>query len=134
MTRQKFYFIIGIINLAGLIWIAINFANGTEQTGSVCIFKQVTHQPCPACGSTRTILHLINGDLLAGIHYNPLGYFILPLLISLPLWITYDLILKKSSILKTYQFLIQSLNKKIIALPLIFLIIINWIWNIYKGL
>ncbi len=51
-----------------------------------------------------------------------------------PLWILFDVIFKKSSLLKIYNKTELLLRRKYIAAPLIMLVLVNWIWNICKGL
>jgi hypothetical protein len=38
-----------------------------------CAFKGFTGFPCPACGSTRSIIHLAHGDFLSSLAMNPLA-------------------------------------------------------------
>ena len=37
-----------------------------------CAFKMLTGIPCPTCGSTRSMVHLANGDIFAAFMMNPL--------------------------------------------------------------
>ena len=41
--------------------------------GLPCVFARVLHTPCPGCGSTRSALALLHGDLEGTLRYNPLG-------------------------------------------------------------
>ena len=38
-----------------------------------CAFARVFHTPCPGCGSTRSAIALLQGDLHGVLHYNPMG-------------------------------------------------------------
>jgi len=37
-----------------------------------CVFKGLTGLPCPACGSTRSVVHIAHGDILSALAMNPL--------------------------------------------------------------
>lgn len=37
-----------------------------------CVFQGLTGLPCPACGSTRSFVHLSQGDVLSAFSMNPL--------------------------------------------------------------
>ena len=39
---------------------------------SACLFKEVTHLPCPSCGSGRAAMALARGRVLDAVAYNPL--------------------------------------------------------------
>lgn len=41
--------------------------------GVPCTFAQIFHVPCPGCGSTRSSLALIRGDLEGVLRFNPFG-------------------------------------------------------------
>ncbi len=48
---------------------------------SICLSKSLANMECYACGMTRSIMHLIHGEILAGWHFNKLGILVLPLLV-----------------------------------------------------
>jgi len=55
-------------------------------------------------------------------------------LVLAPIWMISDLLSKKDSLFHFYNRAELFLRQKWIAIPLILLVIMNWIWNIYKGL
>lgn len=65
---------------------------------------------------------------------NPMGMFILLILLMSPLWMTYDLVLQQKSMWTFYGSMEKFLRKKSVAIPLIILVTANWAWNIFKGL
>jgi len=136
LSRSKLYTILFISCLAGYIWLYIGIKiNLTENKSvDVCLIKHATNIPCPSCGSTRSVISLAEGRFTDALQINPLGYLIAIIMILTPIWILTDLFTKKETLLKSYQKIETYLRKPQYAIPLIALVIINWIWNITKGL
>ena len=120
----------------GYIWLFLNYQRSVSASfePGICLFKRITGLPCPSCGSTRSVLSILNGDYIGALLWNPFGLIILSILFLAPLWILYDVVLRKDSLLQVYNRIEIFLRRKWIAIPLILLVILNWIWNIYKGL
>lgn len=95
--------------------------------------KNLTGIPCPSCGATRSVDSIFTGNLYQALLFNPLGYVIFLALLILPFWITLDIVQKNDSLWDFYKKTELVLRRKIVAIPLITLVIINWIWNIYKN-
>ncbi|MCB9033593.1 MAG: DUF2752 domain-containing protein [Chitinophagales bacterium] len=119
----------------GYIWMTLNLFFSDSYQTSVCLFHRISGLPCPSCGTTRAINAIFNGQFINAFLINPLGYFALLILLIVPFWLIYDIFRKQDSF---YQTFIKVENKikqtKPLALVLISLAIINWIWNIYKEL
>jgi hypothetical protein len=97
---------------------------------TVCIFKNITNIPCPACGSTRATVLLLHGNIWESILMNPFGIITNILIIGSIFWMIYDIIKGRETF-----FVKMKLNwDKRIKILLILIILINWIWNIKKGL
>lgn len=60
-------------------YLADFLAKRTGTTGPSCLFKRVTTQPCPTCGSGRGSLALLHGDVGAALTFNPLYFALLGL-------------------------------------------------------
>jgi hypothetical protein len=65
-------------------WLAFGYladalAKRTGMAGPTCVFKRVTTQPCPTCGSGRGTLALLHGDVVAALTFNPLYFTLLGL-------------------------------------------------------
>ncbi|MCF8373404.1 MAG: DUF2752 domain-containing protein [Bacteroidales bacterium] len=136
-NRNKLYFFILISCFIGYIWIFYCYtrgSNGASNDITYCFIKQATNIPCPSCGSTRSVLSLMSGDILEAINYNPLGILSSLVLVVAPFWIFRDLICRKDSFHTAYQKTEFYFKKKVVAIPAIALILANWIWNIYKEL
>jgi len=136
MIPNKLYVLVSTACAAGYIWLFVNYHRSISESfePGFCMFKRITGIPCPSCGSTRSVLSILKGDFVGALLWNPFGLIIISVLILAPLWILYDIVLRKDSLLQVYNYSEIFLRKKWIAIPLIFLVILNWIWNIYKGL
>ena len=136
LNRNRLYSIIFIACLTGYIWLYFSVSKKliTSKAVGVCIIKQVTNIPCPSCGTTRSVVSLTKGDIIKALNINPLGFLVAFIMLLAPFWIIADLLTKNSTLFDFYQKLETYLKKPKYAIPLILLVIINWIWNITKGL
>lgn len=136
LNRNKLYSILFIGCLTGYIWIyyIITKTHTDNPSVEVCIIKHTLNIPCPSCGSSRSVISLLNGNFTEAGLINPLGYLIAIIMVSTPLWIAYDLSTKRKTLFEFYQKTESFLKKPLYATPLILLVIINWIWNITKEL
>lgn len=136
LDRSKLYSILLIACLAGYIWLYFSMTKNFTENKSVevCIIKHVTNIPCPSCGSTRSIISLTNGDFIGALNLNPIGYLVAIIMLIAPIWIIADTIMRSNTLYDFYQQIETYLKRPKYAIPLILLVIINWIWNITKGL
>jgi hypothetical protein len=66
---------------------------------------------------------------------NPLGALLFIALIVVPIWLLADVLLKRESLLRFYNGMENTLRKHVwISVPLIAIVLVNWFWNIAKGL
>jgi hypothetical protein len=136
LDRNKLYSILFIACLAGYIWFYFNITkNITEKTSvEVCLIKHLTNIPCPSCGSTRSVISLTQGDFIGALNFNPIGYLVAIIMLITPIWIIADTINRTKTLFNFYLKIESYLKSPMIATPFILLVIINWIWNITKGL
>lgn len=136
LSRSKLYTILFISCLAGYVWLFIGIKTNLTENKSVdvCLIKHTANIPCPSCGSTRSVISLAEGRFIDALLINPLGYLISIIMLLTPFWILTDVLTKKDTLLKFYLKTETYLKKPQFAIPLIVLVIINWIWNITKGL
>lgn len=135
-SRDKLYLFLSIVCAAGYIWLFYSASNSFISTKAidVCLLKNITNIPCPSCGTTRSIQELLHGNVIEALTLNPFGIIVALIMILTPLWIATDLITKKQTLFNFYQTIETKLKKPQFAVPLILLVVINWIWNITKGL
>ena len=133
-SRNKLYSILFTACVAGYIWLyySLNTINNGFFEG--CFIKQLTNLPCPSCGSTRSIILMMKGDFFGALKINPLGYIVSFIMLSSPIWIIVDILTKKKTLFTFYLKIESFFRKPQFAIPLLVLILFNWIWNITKGL
>lgn len=135
LKRNMLYSIMFIACLAGYIWLYIGLTKQTENKSvEVCLIKHTTNIPCPSCGSTRSVISLTKGNFIEALKINPLGYIVAIIMFLTPLWITVDIATKRETLFEFYRKIEKYLKRPQYIIPLILLVIINWIWNITKGL
>lgn len=135
MTRNRLYLLLGLGILAGYGWIVWFLYHGIPDNNfTPCIFKNVTGIACPSCGSTRSVLLLSHGNFTDALLTNPLGVFMAAIMLIAPFWLLYDVTLKKDILYTSYKKFEKIVRIKWVAITLIILILINWAWNIQKGL
>lgn len=136
IAKKKLYIILLLSSFLGYIWIFynMNLTPIEHKSVGVCIIKQATNIPCPSCGSTRSVISIIQGNVVKGLLINPLGLIILFIMLITPIWILVDLIFKRDSMHQAYIKIENNLKKTKIAMIFILLIAANWIWNIMKGM
>lgn len=137
-TKNTVYIFLFAGSLLGIAFVMLTGhykTTGNSPLWVGCVFKAITDLPCPSCGSTRTVLELIQGDVAAIISGNPLGIILLPAIFVLPLWVAFDFIIERSGLFNFVNRTISYLKSNHIASTiLVILIVLNWMWNIIKGL
>ncbi len=134
--KRKLYITLFIACAAGYGWLYLNARYSPEEVHSVgfCPVKYITTIPCPSCGSTRSVLSLMEGHFTDAFMLNPFGYLILFLMITIPLWIIADILTRQQTLYLFYTKTETYLKQTRYAIPLATLVVLNWIWNITKGL
>lgn len=136
LSRKRFNLFIFLGTLAGYLWLLLIWDIRPEDAGSryeFCMIRHFLHVPCPSCGTSRSVLSLFHGDIAGGFYWNPLGFLVLVMLVVLPLWVLWDMVLGTDTCHRFYLESERILKKRVVAIPLIILVLLNWIWNIYKG-
>lgn len=138
MQKKQIYILFLCFSFCGYAWVTWNVIKGCDHRDMLtpCMFKQVTHIPCPSCGATRSLIYLINhGDVTQAFLINPIGIVLFIAMLIIPFWIIVDILLKSSSFYRAYQYMETVLKqKRWLSVSLISVVLINWVWNIVKGL
>jgi hypothetical protein len=137
MNRKKLYILLAGLSLAGYAWLAWNVSESSEHPAipTVCMFKEITHLPCPSCGTTRSLVLLLSGHVQESLLTNPFGMVLALALVILPLWVAIDTLRKSDSLFRRYTSAERAIARHWwIAVPAAALVVLNWCWNIAKGL
>lgn len=97
-----------------------------------CPFMRFTGYPCPSCGSTHAVLHLLKLEWKAAIMANPFGYIIALAMLGVPLIMAFDAFTRRETLYRLYCKAEIVMKQRKTAVVLIFVTIINWAWNLYK--
>lgn len=134
INRNKLYLFLFLACVAGYIWLFVVLTSQKSEgiPVNVCVFKHVTGIPCPSCGSTRSVVSLVQGNIGQAIYTNPLGLVVASIMVIIPFWIMFDVGTKRKTLLDAYNKTEAIIKQPKYAIPLILLVIANWIWNIVK--
>lgn len=127
-----FYAGLSLLCAVGYVWVYWNL--DPHHSLNVCVLKNTVDLPCPACGTTRSIEALLQGEWKTALWLNPLGPLAVLGLLVLPLWLAHDAITRQNSLYDGYVKGTKLLQQWQWALPLGALLVLNWAWNIWKGL
>jgi hypothetical protein len=134
MTRNKLYSLLLIACLAGFIYLFFSIQKEQQETVGVCIIKNVTGYACPSCGTTRAVLLLFNGKITNSLLLNPFGMIVAFIMTVFPVWVLTDIVLKRETFFKAYKKAETIIRKPWIAIVLTLIVLLNWLWNLYKNL
>ncbi len=135
MQKNKLYLFIILACFVGYSWLCFSLQHQIQNNEfSVCFFKNVTNIPCPSCGTTRAVMEISKGEISQSILLNPFGIIVALLMLVCPIWIVYDFLSKKDSFYQFYTKSEEILRRKKVYIPLLILVLLNWVWNINKNL
>lgn len=134
--KNQVYPLLTLLCLLAYAWLFYLFfhSHDVSSTFTPCIIKNVTGFACPSCGISRALLLLFNGDFYSSIKTNPLAIIVALIMFIMPFLIVYDLLFKQKILLQLNYKFEALLKKPLLAIPLILLVLCNWIWNIFKDL
>jgi hypothetical protein len=126
--------VLTIAALAGYSWLGYHlfFSNNKSESITVCPIKWATGIPCPSCGSTRSVLSILHGEFWNALLLNPLGYVVLSIMFAIPIGLAFDFFSGQNRLIDVYKKTEEKIRRKPLAIFLITIIIVNWIWNIFK--
>lgn len=137
MNKNRLYSFVLIACFIGYSWLFfLNFfaVKISKIDFTVCLFKRITTIPCPSCGTTRAVNQFFNGEILTSLQLNPFGIIVAGIMVICPIWIVFDFFKKTQTFYDFYLKAESRIRTRETAILLILLVLLNWIWNIYKQL
>ncbi len=137
MKKENLYELFIGLSVAAYLWLGWNMAANSGDSGAptLCLFKKLTGLPCPSCGTTRSLLALIDGHLVDSLLINPFGAALGLAMMIIPFWCIVDSFRGDDSFYRAFRrgerFCMRSRSFSYSALASLAL---NWIWNIAKGI
>jgi|SRR5688572_8908269 len=123
----------GILSAVSVIWITWNLAT-SGGAPAVCLFRHVTGLPCPSCGMTHSIMAIFNFEMKEAIHINVLGFVAVLMMLVVPPLLLVDLIFRKTYFISIYSWSENLIKRNlVVSIPLILLVIGNWIYLICES-
>lgn len=127
--------LVSLLAAAGWVWLALNIIDqGHGAVPGLCLIKETTGFPCPSCGTTRAVLLLTQGEIVASMQKNPNGMIAAITLILLPVMLVFDMVSGKQTVPAVYAMLEAFFQRRRAQLAGAALVLANWWWNIQKGL
>ncbi|MDB6170840.1 MAG: hypothetical protein JWL59_151 [Chthoniobacteraceae bacterium] len=116
------------VSLAGLLMAAIWFRLKLQTP--VCTFHELTGWPCPSCGCTRCLRHLLAARWMAALQINPLATAVAVFFLGFDLYAAV-VTLGRLPRLRWDAITPRAANRlRIVAVTVIAL---NWAWLIHEG-
>jgi hypothetical protein len=97
-----------------------------------CVIKSSTGIPCPACGTVRGMHLLLHGHFLAGIQRNPLALLATLGAIAASIGLIRDGYTGRHDTLTWLNHSPRLLRRWYVAVLVLGLTLVNWLWNVDK--
>lgn len=117
---------------AGGAWVFACAVGGVDLI--VCPFRLVTGWPCPSCGATRAVLLLLRGEVSAAFLMNPVGPLVAVVTLLAAAGVIVDRIRGTDRVRAVGDAAMRRLRQPMVARIAVLLVLVNWAWNLQKGL
>jgi hypothetical protein len=87
-----------------------------------CVFRTLTHLPCPTCGYSRAIANAIDGNFMMSIFFSPIWIILVLYQVTLIILSVKSIILSKAFFISNIWIILFS-----------GLLLLNWILKFYIG-
>jgi hypothetical protein len=133
MSKSALYRFVGITCLVVYGWVGFNlvrlFIKGSSAP-DVCLLKSTTGVPCPFCGTTRSIMSVLQGEWMNALHLNPLGILLIVFVMIVPLWMLVDYISGTQSFYRTFNVWAKRLGYRGVMILGTVIVLSLWLWQL----
>lgn len=102
-SQRRFYLSVIVLQLAAIVVLTVSALWPGNAPFSICLFQTLTNLPCFSCGTTRALVSLAQGDILASLSHNPLGIALAFGFPVVALWAFRDLAVKDASLYRLWK-------------------------------
>ncbi len=93
-----------------------------------CVFRTLTGFPCPACGSTRSLVHLAHGDIVHAFVMNPLTATCMFFAV---VYLFYS-VLSRVFAVPRVRFVLTDREKDGIRGAAVLILLLNWVYLVFS--
>lgn len=126
----RFYTFIWGVCLVFFVFVLMNQMGQTLP----CVFKSATGYACAGCGISRAISLAFSGEFLASLQTNPMGIFLLLIAVFCFSLLISDTFTSQKNLYKVYLWFNRKLKNFWVIFFFVLLFVVNWAWNIIKGI
>ncbi|WP_019187409.1 DUF2752 domain-containing protein [Prevotella conceptionensis] len=110
MAARKEFKILTLLYIIGVAWLLLNVVWPMGLV--VCPLRSVTGVPCPACGTTRGLVHLLHGEPWQAVVSNPNVLLVAPAALVFTLSVVVGWLCRKPFAQQIYAQVQQVLSRK----------------------
>jgi hypothetical protein len=110
LAARKEFKILTLLYIIGVAWLLLNVVWPMGLV--VCPLRSVTGVPCPACGTTRGLVHLLHGEPWQAVVSNPNVLLVAPAALVFTLSVVVGWLCRKPFAQQIYAQVQQVLSRK----------------------
>ncbi len=130
---QRFYILVILLPLAACTALFLLRPVLDKPGRTLCIFRQATGLPCPACNTGHGVYKLLEGDLQGAVYHNPVSIIAIVVAFLAAIYLIVDVATQKPNFYLAFKKSEDYLHRHKSLLLLIFLFAaMDWAWQLAK--